>query len=224
MGKIKPIIITFIIALSINAYAENETMQEIVNEGIRNSEAAVKKFLVDSKNLTQERNAASKAEDNSKRYHKEASLAQDKYLKALEGRNGDSKHQGRGIQPIGIGAIFISFSMPEPSIKQIIEDAHRYNISVVARGLYKNSLRETADKIMKLTKEKNQGGILINPLWFKKYDIKAVPAVLLAKGSETNNIYDVVYGNVPLKRALTIIAEKGECAFEANNILARDKI
>jgi conjugal transfer pilus assembly protein TrbC len=137
--------------------------------------------------------------------------------------------------------VFVSFSMPTLSLKQIIQDAAYYQIPVVVRGLCENSFRKTIEKIFDLVKEDNKGGILINPVWFRKYDIKTVPAVVVSGGeadasSEENKKNkrneksakgdgfkktDVVYGNIPLKRALTIIAERGEVSKVAKDILNR---
>ena len=111
--------------------------------------------------------------------------------------------------------IFISLTMPELSIKQIIQDAARYEIPVVLRGLYRNSFKETMSKIFDLVKEPNRGGILINPRWFKQYEIQSVPAVVVSQADR----FDVVYGNLHLKKALEIIAEHGDLAAVAKKIL-----
>ena len=144
--------------------------------------------------------------------------------------------QAKGhIKPAPQVVVFVSFSMPALSLKQIIQDASRYQIPVVVRGLYENSFRKTIEKIFDLVKENNKGGILINPNWFKGYDIKAVPAVVVTDRVNGNkeskvdkrtynkeiNKSDVVYGNIPLKRALTIIAEQGSMADVAKNVLSR---
>lgn len=112
--------------------------------------------------------------------------------------------------------------MPDLSLKQIIYDASRYHIPVVIRGLYKNSFRKTIEKIFELIKENNKGGIAINPRWFKEYDIKAVPAVVVSDGIEIKDKVkksDTVYGNIPLRKALSIIAERGEVSNIARDIL-----
>jgi|SRR3990170_9014595 len=130
--------------------------------------------------------------------------------------------------------VFVSFSMPELSLKQIIQDAAHYKIPVVIRGLYKNSFRKTIEKMFELVKENNKGGLLINPKWFKEYEIKAVPAVVVGQRYAENIIgeknevrkgykkNDVVYGNIPIKRALSIIAERGDASDVAKSILAKD--
>jgi type-F conjugative transfer system pilin assembly protein TrbC len=135
-----------------------------------------------------------------------------------------NKHQGklktgRKIRKTEKAIVFVSFSMPELSLKQIIHDAARYRVPVVIRGLYQNSFRKTVEKMFKFVKENKKGGIAINPRWFKEYGIKMVPAVVVAKehGPE-----DVVYGNIPLKKALLLIVDRGELSNVAQSILDRD--
>ena len=139
------------------------------------------------------------------------------------------------IKPALQAVVFVSFSMPTLSLKQIIQDAAYYQIPVVVRGLHENSFRKTIGKIFDLVKETNKGGVLINPNWFKEYDIKVVPAVVVTDGVNSNketkanqktdnrevNKFDVVYGNIHLKRALTIIADKGSFAHIAKTVLNR---
>jgi conjugal transfer pilus assembly protein TrbC len=142
-------------------------------------------------------------------------------MQAIKNRHANkSKAKGDIKQAI----IFVSFSMPDLSLKQIIYDASRYQVPVVIRGLYKNSFRKTIEKLFELIKENNKGGIAINPRWFKEYDIKAVPAVVVSQESVTKDgtkKSDVIYGNIPLKKALSIIAERGEVSNIARNILDR---
>ncbi|MBU0744240.1 MAG: type-F conjugative transfer system pilin assembly protein TrbC [Gammaproteobacteria bacterium] len=129
------------------------------------------------------------------------------------------------IKPAPQAIIFVSLSMPNLSLQQTIQDSVRYQVPIVIRGLYKNSFRKTMEKIFDLIKEKNKGGILINPVWFKKYDIKVVPAVVVSQGDGIDGKnYDVIYGNIPLKRALTLIAERGDVSKVAKDILNRSGI
>lgn len=102
--------------------------------------------------------------------------------------------------------VFVSFSMPETSLRQWLSDAHKIGASVVIRGLKNNSFKETAEKIIKLLDKTNQGGLEINPLVFREYHIAKVPAVVVVDESLHN--FDIVYGNVSLEYALKIIADK----------------
>ncbi len=213
MATIKLIFICLIFLLSTFVFAENvrtESLQQIIKQGIKDSEVAVKNVLIKSKIVNE-------TEQKHKQFYTKANLA------SIQNLNGLKTQIHQNIKPVDKCAVFVSFSMPEPSLKQIVSDASYYNVPVVIRGLYNNSFRETANKILALTKENNKGGMLINPIWFRKYNIKAVPAFLVTKNDESSS-YDLMYGNIPLKRALTIIAEKGEYAKEAGKILERKKL
>jgi conjugal transfer pilus assembly protein TrbC len=106
--------------------------------------------------------------------------------------------------------IFVSFSMPDESLKEWIREANLIGAPVVMRGFTNNSFKETVNKIYLLTKE-NQGGVQIDPALFQKYQITKVPAVVAIK--EQNCManmsctldYDIVYGDVTLAYALNKI-------------------
>jgi type-F conjugative transfer system pilin assembly protein TrbC len=104
--------------------------------------------------------------------------------------------------------IFVSFSMPEPSLKQWLIEAHQAGAHVVIRGLKNNSFKETASIMTKLLKDTNAGGIELNPVAFQKYKITKVPAVVVVNNESQN--YDVVYGNVTLEYALKEIRKRNK--------------
>lgn len=103
--------------------------------------------------------------------------------------------------------IFVSFSMPEESIKEWIRDAKLIHAPVVIRGLIHNSFKETTHKMAEIV-EKERGGVELNPLLFKKYHIKKVPAVVLTHGGEClpdqscDEQFNVIYGDAELEYAL----------------------
>lgn len=179
-----------------------------------------------------------KQNDNFEKYKNKSKQKIQGYQELISSIKGQymKKAQAKGhIKPVPQAVVFVSFNMPVLSLKQIIQDAAHYQIPVVIRGLHENSFRKTIGKIFDLVKETNKGGVLINPNWFKEYDIKVVPAVVVTDGVNSNketkanqktdnrevNKFDVVYGNIPLKRALTIIAEQGNVAHIAKTILNR---
>lgn len=109
--------------------------------------------------------------------------------------------------------IFVSFSMPEKSLKTWMRDANTIHAPVIIRGLINNSFKETTAAIYKLVKDES-GGMQIDPILFERFQIKKVPAVVvtqsvncLANQSCLEN-YDVFYGDVGLEYALKRIAQQ----------------
>lgn len=102
--------------------------------------------------------------------------------------------------------IFVSFSMPEQSLRQWLNDAHKIGASVVIRGLKNNSFKETAIMMSKLLADDKAGGVDLNPVAFQEFKITQVPAVVVM--DENSHDYDVVYGNVSLDYALKTIAKR----------------
>ena len=101
--------------------------------------------------------------------------------------------------------VFVSFSMPEESIKAWITQAQKIGAAVYIRGLVNNSFRDTAKIISGLVQDQ-PGGLLIDPTLFKKYSITQVPAVVVVDGES----FDVVYGDVTLDYALEKISKSIE--------------
>jgi len=113
--------------------------------------------------------------------------------------------------------IFVSFSMPDESLKQWGSDAQKVGGKLLVRGFLDNSLQKTSDKVRMLFGEKEIGGVMIDPERFQKFKIDKVPAVVLLEKAvlpcdkepclEPN--YDIVYGDMTLIEALEQIARKG---------------
>lgn len=125
------------------------------------------------------------------------------------------KNQGKPRDESNI-QIFVSFSMPDIALKNIMNQAEKYNASVVIRGLINNSMLETLNKINKLVKEnKGKGGLQIDPNLFDEYKIYQVPAIVLSE----NNNNDVVYGLGSIEEALQTFVENGSSSDLAKRIL-----
>src|SRR5262249_16418139 len=105
--------------------------------------------------------------------------------------------------------IFVSFSMPMATLKQLSQQAEECGGKLVFRGLVKESFKETIPKLKELGSE-----VLIDPTLFRTYKIDKVPAFVLQKKSPTFPgelvPHDVLYGNVSLTYALKTFADKGE--------------
>ena len=90
--------------------------------------------------------------------------------------------------------IFVSFSMPEASLKSLFQEAQKQGAVLVMRGLYRDSFVQTAQKLQQL-------GITvdIHPELFETHHIVCVPTFI-----KTNNgrpLYSLK-GNVTLDFAL----------------------
>jgi len=103
--------------------------------------------------------------------------------------------------------VFVSFSLPENLFIETLKESSSLKLPVLLNGLYQNDLQKTAQKIIELIKEAPNLEMQINPNAFEKFNIKAVPAVVVAR----KNCFDVVYGNLTIKESLAKIKEKGEC-------------
>src|SRR5262249_44152037 len=115
--------------------------------------------------------------------------------------------------PLSHILIFVSFSMPNLSLKQWMREAERIHSPVVIRGLLDNSFKATAKKMADLTLD-NHGGVQLDPTLFRRFQINQVPAVVIWRDSNCEahqsciENYDVIYGDVTLKYALEKIAEQ----------------
>nr|WP_250855121.1 TrbC family F-type conjugative pilus assembly protein [Escherichia coli] len=79
-----------------------------------------------------------------------------------------------------------------------------------------NDFRKTAEAVFRITREKNTGGVQIDPMQFAKYGITSVFTALVVTCGER---YDLIRGNIRLKAALERVAKEGECAPVAEAIL-----
>lgn len=114
--------------------------------------------------------------------------------------------------------IFASFTMPEASLKRLVNQANRVGASVVLRGFKNNSIRETTRAIHAL---KEQGGnVLVNPNAFTKYKIEAVPTFVLTRATAADAVdeqgcalpdtYVSVAGDVSLDHALDVVSRQSK--------------
>lgn len=109
--------------------------------------------------------------------------------------------------------VFVSFSMPDSSIKGWLNEGKLVSAPLVIRGLVNNSFKETLNKVIEIAKDKEEG-IILDPTLFKKFKIQKVPAVVVT--NQTCNLvnlcdssdYAVLYGDVHLDYALKKIAEE----------------
>ena len=111
--------------------------------------------------------------------------------------------------------IFVSFSMPEQSLKLWAEQASKVNGKLLLRGFVEDSLQKTTEETLRIFKEP-KADFLIHPEAFEKFGIEKVPAVVIAKPDDCladdcpAPDFDVVYGDTSLEDALNKIASDGE--------------
>ncbi|WP_165699721.1 type-F conjugative transfer system pilin assembly protein TrbC [Chimaeribacter arupi] len=137
------------------------------------------------------------------------------WLESLKQRRQQMQAGSGEEKPVPKALYFVSFSIPPEGVKTLIEDAARFGVPATLRGLINNDFRQTATAIFDLVKEDKRGGVQVDPTAFTTYGIKAVPAlVVICPGT-----YDRVSGNIRLAQALKKVAEEGECAEVAKNLL-----
>ncbi len=102
--------------------------------------------------------------------------------------------------------VFVSFSMPEQLLRQTLIESTRLHIPAYLNGLYHNSMKETAQKIMGLTKVVPNLNLQIDPTEFERFGITKVPALVVSNSSG----FDVIYGNFSLCEDLDHIAGRGK--------------
>ncbi|MEX6120395.1 type-F conjugative transfer system pilin assembly protein TrbC [Providencia hangzhouensis] len=111
---------------------------------------------------------------------------------------------------------FVSFSIPEAGLKQMVPEATQLGIPTLINGLIDNDFRKTASAVFELTKDSGEGGVQIDPKTFAQYGITQVPALVV----RCEQGFDVLYGNIRLLSAIERIASSGDCHEVARDWLA----
>ena len=105
-----------------------------------------------------------------------------------------------------VAQVFVSFSMPEQLLRQTLTESARLHIPAYLNGLYHNSMKKTAKKIMELSKTVPNLNLQIDPTAFERFGINKVPALVVSNPSG----FDVIYGNLSLCEDLDRIASDGK--------------
>lgn len=128
-----------------------------------------------------------------------------------------TSHQKQPVRdkPSEGALFFVSFSVPEEGLKRMLHETRQYRIPAVLRGLVNNDMRATIDVVMRLVKDGVTDGIQIDPTSYEQYNIRSVPTLVVRCKAG----FDVVHGNIRVAQALGKIAEKGDCADIARNML-----
>ena len=83
--------------------------------------------------------------------------------------------------------VFVSFTMPEPTLKRLVDQAARAKATLVLRGFVDGSLRETVLRVQRLIGKKKVV-FQIDPQAFDRFAISQTPSfVLVRDGARTNS-------------------------------------
>lgn len=112
--------------------------------------------------------------------------------------------------------VFASFSMPDASLKSLIEQAELAGVPIVLRGLVNNSIEDTLHAVhtLYIGSNKSENGAAIDPTLFERFGVDQVPSVVVAEiaagpctAEECPTPDHVkIAGDVPLRYALDRIA------------------
>jgi conjugal transfer pilus assembly protein TrbC len=124
--------------------------------------------------------------------------------------------------------VFVSFAMPEPSLRLLVAQAARVRARVLLRGLAGGSLQETVRRAQGVVGK--QGALSVNPDAFERFDVKSVPTfVLLHAGPSPEGCmgqacvpvddFIAVSGDVSLDHALAHLTAQAPAFAELANAL-----
>ena len=117
--------------------------------------------------------------------------------------------------------LFASFSIPDASLRSMMNEARDAGVPVLFRGFVNNSVFETRERLLDVFgSDENIVGFSIDPTMFLRFDVDAVPAVVVTarpvEPCETMGCqgdvappHDIIRGNIPLLAALDISARGG---------------
>lgn len=127
------------------------------------------------------------------------------------------QQQGRPDAGEPAAMVFVSFSMPEDELRTRVSDAATLGVPVVLRGMVNGDMRQTGNRVAQLVKDTGKGGVQIEPVAFRRYGITSVPVLLVTCDGKS----DRVQGDIDLGEALKKVAQDGDCAGFAQDVLNR---
>ncbi|MFP3773650.1 type-F conjugative transfer system pilin assembly protein TrbC [Legionella pneumophila serogroup 1] len=111
-------------------------------------------------------------------------------------------------------SVFVSFSMPDKFLEETLRECSQLSIPAYLNGLYRDSMSETALKVMALSKRIPNLNLNIDPTLFERFDIHQVPALVVDDGKN----FDVIYGHLTIQEGLTRMAGRGEVYSTSKNV------
>lgn len=147
-----------------------------------------------------------------------------KELKSLEARNFETNITEASHNEASL-FIFVSFSMGEKALLNLAQEAKRFNVTLVLRGLKDGSYLKTAKALQKIILETSQG-VVIDPELYSLFHVTAVPTFVLAKPFQIQSqertqtpIHDKLQGHVSIQYALEGFTKEGDLKEEAQTLL-----
>lgn len=111
-------------------------------------------------------------------------------------------------------SVLVSFSMPDTLLQETLKESAQLNIPAYLNGLYRDSMNETALKVMALSKQIPNLNLNIDPLRFERFGIHQVPALVVDDGTH----FDVVYGHLTIKEGLKRMEGRGEVHYTSEGV------
>lgn len=141
-----------------------------------------------------------------------------------------TQHHEQAAHASGI-MVFASLSMPRTSLRQLLMQSEQLQVPIIIRGVLPEGFTATVKQINQLINNQGQpiqSGFAINPNWFTQFGITQVPAFVVIKPNKCqvkqpcgDDDFDVIYGNVSMYDALTLLAQHGLVPDVAANALAQ---
>ncbi len=122
--------------------------------------------------------------------------------------------------------VFVSFSMPDASLRALGEAAHKAGASILFQGFSENSIPVMGTHVRRVFGEDMEIGFGIDPTAFSRFEVTAVPTVIALKEplktcrtrhckEDVTPAHDRMTGNATLPFILESIAARGEHGVDA---------
>lgn len=132
----------------------------------------------------------------------------------------DQVNQSLADSPLKLGPgllVFVSFSLPEPTLHRLIDQAARIGGTLILRGFIDGSMQATALRVRELIGNR-QVGFQIDPQMFDKYGVTVAPTFVVVNGSDAEGCkgtacaktekFAAVAGDVSVDYALEHVAKQ----------------
>lgn len=93
-------------------------------------------------------------------------------------RQAQAEDQAKSPRGIDVPVIFVSFSLPDAKLQELLAEAERVGAMVVLRGLVNDDLNTTLARISEITRQQGNGFVL-DPTLFSRFGVEQVPTFLL---------------------------------------------